>query len=109
MASRPAIPAEVERAVRERDKDACVDCGEPWPCDLDHDPPWEYVKEHKVSGIFLRCRACHKKKSARELKNIRATTRKAKKHNGTYTRKKREIPSRKFQKSTRKLQSRGFN
>lgn len=54
--------------------------------------------KHELENFRPICSSCHRKKSAREHKNNAKAKRVAAKHNGTWKRKGRKMPSRPFPK-----------
>ncbi|MGY4227611.1 hypothetical protein ACVMIH_004972 [Bradyrhizobium sp. USDA 4503] len=63
------IPAEVKRAVRQRDGFGCVVCGKAI-YDYEHfDPEFADATKHDPEGIILLCISCHAKKTRGYLSN----------------------------------------
>jgi len=61
------IPAEVKRAVRQRDGFGCVVCGQA-VIEYEHfDPEFSEAKTHDPAGIILLCIACHGLKTRNRL------------------------------------------
>lgn len=62
MPSRPEIPTEIKRAVRERCGYGCVVCGAQ-PYDYDHIIEYEEVKCHEAENLTLLCKHHHGEKT----------------------------------------------
>lgn len=58
---------ETRKAALTRGRYACVDCGHVgMDNEIDHDVPLEQGGSHDQSNLRIRCKACHKAKTARE-------------------------------------------
>lgn len=65
---RPHIPTEVKKAVRERDGDKCVYCGNiDGPFHFDHVHPWSRGGRHSTENIVIACRPCNLSKGDKTL------------------------------------------
>lgn len=65
---RPAIPTDVQQAVRERDGEACVYCGSAsGPFHLDHVLPWSLGGSHTAENLVVACAACNWSKGGKTL------------------------------------------
>lgn len=65
---RPAIPTHVRKAVRERDGERCVYCGdEAGPFHLDHVVPYSRGGDHEVDNLVVACATCNVSKGAKTL------------------------------------------
>ena len=63
------IPAEVKRAVRQRDGFGCIVCGKAI-YEYEHfDPEFAEATHHDPAGIILLCTSCHAKKTRGFLSN----------------------------------------
>jgi len=66
MKSRPPIPPEIKRTVRERCGYGCVLCGAQ-PYDYDHIVEYEIVKCHEADNLTLLCKHHHGEKTLKNL------------------------------------------
>lgn len=65
---RPAIPLDIQRAVRLRDGDACAYCGATeGPFHLDHIIPWAHGGEHSLENLTVACAPCNWSKGDKML------------------------------------------
>lgn len=62
---RPHIPAEIRRAVFERDGNACLECSATDDLTLDHIHPWSLGGPDTVENLRVLCRSCNSSKGAR--------------------------------------------
>lgn len=61
----PGIPANIRRAVLERDGHRCVRCGATEHLSLDHIHPQLYGGRHTMDNLQVLCRSCNSSKGAR--------------------------------------------
>jgi hypothetical protein len=78
MPNRPAIPADVKRAVLIESGYRCAVCGEPRPLERAHIIPWHKTKSHKAEDLICLCSSCHEradieKWGEKALRQIKAT------------------------------------
>lgn len=69
MASRPAIPAAIKRAIREEAGYRCgvPTCRDKGPFDFEHIEPWAKVRKHELHNIILLCVSCHARVTRGEI------------------------------------------
>ena len=60
-AGRPAIPAEIQRAVRFEAGERCAICGETSALDFAHIIPWKDCQKHEQKNLILLCAVCHRR------------------------------------------------
>lgn len=89
MASRPKIPAALQRALKEEAGYRCAvpTCRAIGPFDFEHIEPWAKVKRHEEHNIVLLCVSCHARVTRGEIdKNaIKAYKRNLALINGRYS------------------------
>ena len=67
-ASRPHIPINIQAAVKSRDGECCVYCGDTeGPFHLDHIYPWSKGGEHSVDNLCVACAPCNCSKGDKTL------------------------------------------
>jgi HNH endonuclease len=88
-ASRPSVPAAIERALLEEAGYRCAvpTCRATGPFDMEHIEDWAKVKEHKFENMILLCKNCHGRVTAREITkaSVRAYKRNLAILNGRYS------------------------
>ena len=69
MASRPAIPAVMKRAIQEEAGYRCAvpTCRDKGPFDFEHIDEWSKVKKHEEHNIVLLCVSCHARVTRKEI------------------------------------------
>ena len=69
MASRPAIPAAMQRAIKEEAGYRCAvpTCRDKGPFDFEHIDPWAEVQKHEEHNIILLCVSCHARVTRGEM------------------------------------------
>lgn len=66
--ARPAIPAAIKAAVRDRDGNCCVYCGSTdGPFHFDHVMPFSRGGDHSVENLAIACASCNMSKGAYTL------------------------------------------
>lgn len=76
-----------DRAAGHCENKACRAALKPGEGEYDHVLPAAFGGEATVANCMLICRACHKAKTARDIKSIRKSDRQRDKHRGTFKRK----------------------
>lgn len=61
MATRPKIPADIERALLVESGHRCAVCGESCPLERAHIIPWNKSREHKLEDLICLCASCHER------------------------------------------------
>ncbi|MCF7961687.1 MAG: HNH endonuclease [Pirellula sp.] len=56
---RPAIPAEIERAILIEAGHRCAVCGDSCPLERAHIIPWNKSREHRFEDLICLCAGCH--------------------------------------------------
>lgn len=58
---RPAIPADIERAILIESGHRCAVCGDACPLERAHIIPWHKSREHKAVDLICLCASCHER------------------------------------------------
>ncbi len=73
---RSYVPAQTERALRQRDHGACVRCGSTVGLTIDHLVPVSYGGTSELSNLQLLCKSCNGKKGVEDHSRYRPGDRK---------------------------------
>lgn len=66
--ARPAIPTDIQRAVKDRDGSTCAYCGATeGPFHLDHIVPWSRGGKHSLENLTVACASCNWSKGDKAL------------------------------------------
>src|ERR1700730_2195984 len=61
VTSRPAIPADIVRAILFESGHRCAVCGASCPLERAHIIPWHKSKVHKAQDLICLCASCHER------------------------------------------------
>jgi putative hemolysin len=68
VGERPAIPADIRKAVKERDGNVCAYCdSKDGPFHLDHIVPWSRGGQHTIENLTVACAPCNWSKGDKTL------------------------------------------